>query len=75
MSADVLEDPNTVQKREDAVVEFKKDSKLKHFLFLKSGNKEKSFTFIQVPLLLFSQQKLLSISILDYENLKRCGNN
>ena len=53
MSADVLEDPNRVEKGEDALVEFKKDSKLKHFLFLKNGNKEKAYTFIQVPLFLF----------------------
>ena len=60
MSADVLEETNLDQKNEEDSIEFKKDSKLKDFLFLKSGNKEDSFTFKQVSLLLFN----LNISIL-----------
>ena len=60
MSADVLEETNLDKKNEEALIEFKKDSKLKDFLFLKSGNKEDSFTFKQVSLLLFN----LNISIL-----------
>ena len=60
MSADVLEETNLDQKNEEDSIEFKKDSKLKDFLFLKSGNKEDSFTFKQVSLLLFN----LKINIL-----------
>jgi len=48
MSADVLEETNLDKKNEEALIEFKKDSKLKDFLFLKSGNKEDSFTFKQI---------------------------
>ena len=60
MSADVLEETNLDQKNEEDSIEFKKDSKLKDFLFLKSGTKEDSFTFKQVSLLLFN----LKINIL-----------
>ena len=60
MSADVLEETNLDKKNEEDSIEFKKDSKLKDFLFLKSGNKKDSFTFKQVSLLLFN----LNISIL-----------
>ena len=56
MSADILEETNL----EEALIQFKVDSKLKDFLFLKSGNKEDSFTFKQVSLLLFN----LKINIL-----------
>ena len=72
MSAEVLDKPNEASKKnEEALVEFKRDSTLEQFLLQKSGNKEKAFTFKQVPLL---QELLMNIifPLSDSYCIKKC---